>query len=346
MRNVDNGRVASELARLLSDRFGVDDARRIGERMENEEAYQDEFIAASRTLLHASQLAADEDIQALLAQKTVVAAQQKQRKTWAWLAMAASLLLAVVVAVQPFFVPDQTAVEGLRYITRIGEQKTVDLPDGSSLTLNTGTELLVKQNDRERRVILKRGEAFFDIVQDSQRPFTVELGEQAVTVLGTQFDIHKRSQQFTVAVVEGVVAIHKNNEAASTDAPLFGAPRGERVEMRASGQYRVQAGWIAEYQNSNGKLSGYQPKNMDYLHSWRKGFIQFSEQPLYKLVNELNRYSAKKILIEDSSIMELEVHAGVRVDQIDQALKGLEMTLPIKVISEFDRIVIVGKKAL
>ena len=110
------------------------------------------------------------------------------------------------------------------------------------------------------------------------------------------------------------------------------------------GQRRVEAGWVVEYDLASNRLTGRQCKDMSHYHQWRTGMLQFSGEPLYKVVGELNRYSAKKILIEDTAIMDLEVYAALRVDRLESALMGLEQGNPIKVSRYFDRIVIVGSR--
>lgn len=84
------------------------------------------------------------------------------------LAVAATLVLAVVLGPSWW--------SGLRvetYRTAVGERKTVALPDGSGIELNTDTELTVRLSERARAVRLTRGEALFTVVHDERRPFEV-----------------------------------------------------------------------------------------------------------------------------------------------------------------------------
>ena len=89
------------------------------------------------------------------------------------------------------------------------------------------------------------------------------------------------------------------------------------------------------------QLSAYKAANLERLHSWRTGVIRFDAEPLYKVVLELNRYFPKKIMIEDVAVMEMKLYAAVKLDNISVALSVLEHTLPVKVIHQFDRILIV-----
>ena len=70
--------------------------------------------------------------------------------------------------------------------------------------------------------------------------------------------------------------------------------------------------------------------------------LRFSDQPLMNVVRELNRYSGKKILIEDKAVMDLPISAALKVTSINSAVTALEQSYPIKVSHYFDRIVIVS----
>ena len=113
---------------------------------------------------------------------------------------------------------------------------------------------------------------------------------------------------------------------------------------KAAGQYRLAEGWVVEVAAGRDELVAYRPENMQNLALWRTGSLDFDSVPLVDVVRELNRYSGKKILIEDASIIDLKVLGVIQVDQIGLALQGLERALPIKVTHHFDQIVLTGKK--
>ncbi|WIO73975.1 FecR domain-containing protein [Porticoccaceae bacterium LTM1] len=333
-----------DLAKLFSDHISKQDAGRIGQLMESDSSYEADFLRTSSATLAAKDLIDDEDIRKLLNEDSLPAS--KKRSFWISTGIAAAFLIAATFALQNFL-PWGTSnqAESLqRYATRIGEQKTFSLSDGSTLTLNTGTVLRVQINDNFRKVILDKGEAFFDIEKDEQRPFSVDLGEKTISVLGTQFNIRKQPESFTMALVEGVVALHNSDEplSATSTAIPFGGTSEEQINLNPQSQQTIKAGWVVSYNQNNQTLLAQQDADISRRHAWTNGFIPFSGESLVNLVNELNRYSGKKILIGDSSIMDLQVYAGIRVDQIDQTLKALEMTLPIRIEQDFDRVLILG----
>ncbi|MCV6605728.1 MAG: FecR domain-containing protein [Porticoccaceae bacterium] len=330
--------VSQDLAKLFADDLSEQTAGRIGEAMDASEEYASEFISGACEMSDLTVLAKDTDIRRLLEEPL-----KKPARRWIKFATAAGLLLTAVVAWQWLWLPGEGARENVqRYITGIGEQKRVTLKDGSVVTLNTGTEILVTLNGDMRRVAMKRGEAFFDIAKDPSRSFSVELGSQTVSVLGTKFNIRRHPQQFTLALVEGVVALHPSSKPVAEDAQLIASADGREIALNYPGQRRINAGWVVAYNMEQERMLATKHSDLSGTYGWTTGFIEFHEQPLSRVVNELNRYSGKKILIGDSAIMDMKVYAGVRIDQLDQALQGLEKTLPIKIINDFDTIMIVG----
>lgn len=343
-RTATDWSVSESVARLFSGAITEAEACAIKERMAEDVDFRDTFESATCAIADLEALADDPDILALSASSTL-SVRARVRRNWPGLAMAATLLLAVVIGVVSlsyFNGESQNDSNIQRYVTRISEQKAVKLTDGSHIVLNTGSQVMVDIGAHERRVTLVRGEVFFDVKKDAERPFIVDLGARSVTVLGTEFDVLKTPDKYRIAVIAGEISIHQAEETASLTAPLVAASEGDPVNLELLHQRRVQAGWVAEYNVESNKMLAYQPDNMNRLHSWRTGLIEFYSEPLYKVIKELNRYSAKKILIEDTAIMNLEVYAGVDMKELNTALVALEEILPIKVITHFDRIVIVG----
>ncbi|WIO73980.1 FecR domain-containing protein [Porticoccaceae bacterium LTM1] len=337
-------RAARDVVRMNSAALTADQQIQIAEWQSKDFEYQEHFRAANGALADLRGLENDPDILALIGESAPVYSKQEtkvtQRYRWPKLAAAAAVIVAIVVGYQSFQVQDRDQADLYRYVTRIGEQKDVKLADGSEVTLNTGTLMLVEMTESGRRVILERGEAYFDVAKDSDRPFTVEMERQAVTVLGTQFNIRVTPEQFTLALVEGSVALHPDYESVIPDAPLLEVSSDHAATVSAARQLRIAAGTVVNYKYDSKNMTAYADAKIEKRLSWRAGVLRFDSVPLKQLIQELNRYSAKKILIEDTDIMDLKVYATVRVDRLDLALNDLEYTLPVEVVQYFDRVVI------
>lgn len=330
-------RAGRSLARLWSGDLSDTQAEQLNPWQADDPEYRREMISNLHLMADIEGLTGDEEILAL----ADAGQQSTARPRYRGFMMAAGVVLTVAVGwwIQQMPEPDPSA-DVHRYVTRIGEVKTLELADGSVLSLNTGSELLVTVTETARKVTLVRGEAFFDVMRDESRTFSVDTGICSVTALGTQFNVRKFPDRLQVAVTEGLVSIHPSEQTPSANAPLLGntQQQNNQILLAKAGQVRVTAGWQAELDTARQVVEGY--ANEGSVAGWRSGTLEFNRAPLYQVVAELNRYSGKKILIEDTTVMDLNVSAMFNIQRIDQALQGLEGSLPLKVTHFFDRVVI------
>lgn len=105
----------------------------------------------------------------------------------------------------------------------------VTLGDGSQVELNLGSELVFANYKNERRVTLKKGEAFFDVSHDKQHPFVVRAGQGQVRVTGTRFNVWMYQDQVRITLLEGSVRV-TSNQANPVTACRF--PRACRQATR------------------------------------------------------------------------------------------------------------------
>lgn len=167
------------------------------------------------------------------------------------------------------------AYKGTPYGTEVGEQRIVRLADGSKVRLDTDSRLRVRLSDKLRRIELERGQAFFDVAPDPDRPFVVEANGSEVRALGTRFDVRRSGDAVRVVLVEGKVRVD--------------APRGTSSHTLAPGQQLdVRGGEAAS------------PTRVDAAAatSWTTGRLVFQNQPLKAAIDEVNRYSQTKIVLE------------------------------------------------
>ena len=322
LQEIMNGGAEHALHRLWSDQLTEPEAAAIQARAAGDPKYRDDLDGLLAVFDSIEGLEGDHAVEEVTRdyQRLLHARRSKVRVA---LGTAAALLVAVSATLAYFSVspgPDDGHLQ--KHFTRIGEQRTIELDDGSVVTLNTAGQLVVDYSGATRRILLERGEAYFEVAEVPARPFTVDLGLRSVTAVGTEFSVRKDPQHYQVAVIEGTVAI------------------GEFADGAA--QHRLEAGWVAEVDVQRNELKAFQPDSMDRYAGWRNGMVSFSREPLYQVVQELNRYTRKKILIEDSAVMDLSVYIIVDVNEIDAALEGLEGLLPIEVTRHYDRIVITG----
>ncbi|MBK4998159.1 DUF4880 domain-containing protein [Pseudomonas sp. S31] len=137
----------------------------------------------------------------------------------------------------------------VQYATGIAEQREVTLADGSQLTLDADSRLLVRYNSQERHLLLLRGRAIFTVQRDSRRPFLVEAGLARVRVLGTRFVVERLPEQVQVSVERGRVQVDSDTAQALLEA-------GQVVRCDAAGQLtRLSRSAAAAFSFPDGNLS-------------------------------------------------------------------------------------------
>lgn len=273
--------------------------------------------------------------------------QSERSRSWVgWtIASAAAILLSLVTVFWDLSTDEESAKNNvLRYVTRIGEQKEVTLSDGSILTLNTASQVLVDINPDRRRIVMDRGEAYFSVAKDPVRPFSVELAGQSVTALGTQFNILLQPEGFHLAVTEGEVAIHRKGDENYAKAASIPVSSSEPVSHSAVSPSRIAAGTAVEFDSGKQLLTVRLMPEIQRYQAWRTGLLSFRGVPLSEVVAQLNRYSVKKIHLEGESIGSIPVFAAFKIDRIDLALKGLEDSLPVRIQPTSERILILPGK--
>ena len=339
LQEIMGGDVTHALVRLWSDELSEAEAIAIHSRVQGDPHYQEELEGLFAAFDSIGALEDNRAIEEIAGDYRRLLQKRRSRRSVA-LGMAAGMLLAIGAALtyfSPWGSRDDSHLQ--KYFTHVGEQQTIELDDGSVITLNTGGQLVVDYSGQVRRVLLERGEAYFEVAEDPDRAFTVDMGVRAVTVVGTEFNIRKNPHRYQITVIEGAVALHESADEVSFSHPPVSVD-GQPVVISAPEQRRVEEGWVAEFNVSRNRLRAFRPESMDQYSDWRSGVIEFSREPLYRVVRELNRYSRKRILIEDASVMELNVYSVVRIRDIDAALSSLEQVLPVEVTRHYDRIVI------
>jgi transmembrane sensor len=178
-----------------------------------------------------------------------------------------------------------------RFSTGKGETKVVALKDGSVVTLNTDSEMVVRFSDALRSVELIRGEALFDVAKNKARPFVVAAGDTNVRVVGTSFSVRRlEAAPVQVLVREGIVEVFK---------PAGGAR-----------SIRITANTMAVAQLDNAAVISAMPVPVAQLHrqmAWQKGQIAFEGETLAQAAAEFARYSDTRIIIDDPALAKEEI---------------------------------------
>lgn len=182
-----------------------------------------------------------------------------------------------------------------RLATPVGEIRTVKLPDGSSVTLDTGAILRWRFSSSIRRLVLLRGRARFAVAHDPARPFLVAAGGGEVTAHGTLFDVSLTSNRnVRVALLQGSVEVRPPADAGRVQ-PTRLTP-GQEL---AFGQDLPLP-----------RLRPLAPASA----TWPSGMLTFADTPIGQAVAEANRYSRIPLRLGSPDLAQLRVsgayHAG------------------------------------
>ena len=263
-------------------------------------------------------------------------------------AVAASLLVAVAVGwfgLAQVFSPVEPAARQWAYATAVGQQRTVDLPDGSSVELNTNTILKVDFSGQQRLLSLDKGEAHFDVARDENRPFIVRAGDTEVRALGTAFNVHRRLQApVEVIVTEGVVEVVRSAE------PLSEPPRRADPYPDVPVRLRLEAGQSVGVAPSvpvqaAQAANAVEPVDAARELAWREGMLVFEGEPLESVVEELSRYTEARFVILDDSIRTRRVGGYFRTDDVEALLDVLEQGLSVDVRRQGESLILLADKA-
>lgn len=218
------------------------------------------------------------------------------------------------------------------YLTEVGEQQTYTLADGSVLLLNTDTQVQVEYSDAFRKILLLQGEAHFDVVADTSRPFEVYAGDGMVRAVGTAFSVFLDDDAVEVIVNEGKVDL----SAVSNLDPMPDGPQSISGNALAQANMpkllgSLAAGQSAVFSQSIDEVYSLAELELAKELSWRSGLLIFKGDPLSEVVKEINRYTPLTIKIVDPALNHLEIGGRFKVDEIDGIFDVLEANFGIQV---------------
>ncbi|MCZ7445945.1 FecR family protein [Agrobacterium rhizogenes] len=193
--------------------------------------------------------------------------------------------------------------------TDVAERHSFTLPDGSTVELGGYSALSMLYSGSERRLILHRGQAFFRVAADINRPFVVQAESGRIRALGTEFDVKIMPDMVTVSVIEHAVVVQ--------------APGADDVV--------VQSGWQLDY-----GADGIRPltqADAATVQAWRRDRIVFEDVPLWRVLAELERYRRGRIILMDRSIGDVPVTAIFDTRHTEIALQTIAETLPLRILN-------------
>ncbi|MGN2438264.1 FecR domain-containing protein [Pseudomonas syringae] len=189
--------------------------------------------------------------------------------------------------------------------TGTGERLSLNLPDGSALTLDARSRVVAHFDDRQRVIQLLDGTLLVDVSKDRIRPFIVKTDQGLMRALGTRFLVQQNQDQTQITLLHSQVEITTANGA---------------VQVVSAGQKAIfNAERIISLQASSGEES-----------SWTQGLLEVRDQALGAVIDSLRNYRRGIIRVSPAAA-NLRLSGIYPLDDTDRALQLLSSSLPVQI---------------
>ncbi len=260
------------------------------------------------------------------------------------------LLLVMAVLLRGMFLPQfPTELE-----TPIGGYLEQTLADGSVVKLNTDSRIDIAYNDKQRHIFLRRGEVFFQVAHNPERPFVVHANGKTIRAVGTAFAVRldrtwKEGTDLEVTVTEGRVELRAQPPSVTKEASEHMTPDGAPPKTATSGEDQppdtraqkepplvqtiLDAGQhlVLSAREPAPKIKTVTEEEIRRSLSWREGLFDFSETPLDQVVREFDRHTRLNIEIADPALRDRKFSGIFPTGNIDTLLETLETAYGIEV---------------
>jgi len=252
----------------------------------------------------------DAQVEAALARvKTRMRAPALTTKTTPWRRYVAMAAAAAIVATAGLLLTqrgrraDSIAPATLTYSTAVGERKELLLHDGTQVMLGPASRLVVTGRAAE-----VQGEAFFSVVHDSLRPFTVRAGTALIRDIGTEYTVHSDAGNMVrVVVSEGIVALLHQRDSVILS-------RGDVGTLDTLGQVQARRGAATD----------------DDL-AWTLGRLVFRDASVTELAADLRRWYGVQLRVTDSALLRRHFTGSFSRESPDRVLDVIALALGARV---------------
>jgi len=211
------------------------------------------------------------------------------RRTWARVRAPRAVLAGLAILIPALMFAIYLARDPI-LTTPAGEQRTVELSDGTQVSLNANSRVVVQYDDRVRRVTLTKGEALFNVVKHQSRPFVVIIGDRKVIAVGTSFLVRREETSrtaYAVTLVEGRIAVE----------PITGPDVLPNAFVSGMNLLRP----------------GVDSPSLDRVTAWQRGQLIFDDTTMSEAAAEFNRYGSNKITIDSAAARTMRVGGVFRI---------------------------------
>ncbi len=270
--------------------------------------------------------------------RTIVKERTRPKRWLRFVAVTATLVLGLFVSFKQLNLPPQET----SYRTQVGAQKTVSLPDGSIVQLNTNSRIKVDFSGSARAVYLYQGEAHFDVTSNPKRPFEVYAGTGRVRAVGTAFSVTliENSNDINVLVQEGVVEVAPQIRSRTGWPSATRHGTADSTPPGSAESRLIEAGRTVVFDKSEIKaVRQIELEEVQRRLAWQQGQLIFRGETLEEVVTEISRYTDMKILVTSEEARALRIGGQFQAGNAKAILNALERGFGLEVEYATDSLV-------
>jgi transmembrane sensor len=197
-----------------------------------------------------------------------------------------------------------------RYGTGIGEERLVQLADGSKVQINTDSVIDVSLHRGRRAIHLLKGEVRFDLAPDPARPFLVTARDGAMQGAGTAFNLRLKQDLTELTVIDGQVELLDDGAAGAT------VPAGSGATIRTTAI----------------TITPLTQRDLALRTAWQQGNIRLDRETLEQAVAEFNRYREQPMIIGDPGLARLQMGGVFSARHSDDFIEALKETFGVRAV--------------
>jgi ferric-dicitrate binding protein FerR (iron transport regulator) len=237
-------------------------------------------------------------------------------------AAAAAVAAIILTLVNPFGQENTRPSPARSELSKRGERRSFQLPDGSSVMLNSGSTLeLAEGFNSNRREVMLDGEAFFEVTHMPDKPFVIKTKYLGIRVLGTVFNVKAYNDDpfGEATLLEGSVEVTLLRE---NNRKIILKPQ-EKVS------YTEPASPVTPKTDQSTTIAAAEPAQATEL-SWTKNRLAFSDANFRDVANTLERWFDVNILFNDDEVSSYRFTATFEKQTINEILDALRLSRPFE----------------
>ncbi len=231
------------------------------------------------------------------ASKSTVRRKGQRAHRWVFRAAAAALVAALLLSP---WQRDRTPSSIETFAATGNQEKDVWLPDHTRVQIGANSSITIVFTEEQRKVLLDRGRAYFDVAKDAARPFSVRAGNSIIRDIGTAFAVDMQGQGTTVTVAQGRVKLWDSRMIALSGSSGLGLDPDQQ-EPGVAPVADLVAGEQAHV-DASGQLASLRTVDVRKALAWTVEQIRFDNQTIADVASRLNSYNRLQITVTDQNI--------------------------------------------